>query len=312
MDLELLLFLQNFREGAGACLADFLKQMTFLGELSTVLLAFAIIYWCFSRDFGTYLLMGWSWNRLVNGFLKITACVYRPWIRDPRIIPYGDSMTTATGYSFPSGHTTNGGSLFGGIVVRKDRPAALRFIAGIFMVLIGFSRLYLGVHTIQDVLVGLGCSLLIMWLSFRLMSWLEKNPEKDKMVVLAGLVLAVLLGLYAKLKPYPVAYDAEGKILVEGAKMANDTFKDIGYSVGFWIGWFLERRFVRFSTDISVPRRALRFTWGLLAFYAVNLILAPLVKEWIGGPIGTLFSCMVQTFFISFIFPWCMVHLEKK
>ena len=46
--------------------------------------------------------MGWSGNRVVNGLLKVTVCAYRPWIRDARIIPYGDSKTTATGYSFPT------------------------------------------------------------------------------------------------------------------------------------------------------------------------------------------------------------------
>ncbi len=35
----------------------------------------ALVYWCISKSFGTYLLMGWSGNRLVNGMLKVTACV---------------------------------------------------------------------------------------------------------------------------------------------------------------------------------------------------------------------------------------------
>ena len=100
--------------------------MTFFGEMNTALLIMAIIYWCVSKAFGTYLLMGWSANRIVNGFLKVTACVYRPWIRDARIVPYGDSMQTATGYSFPSGHSMNGASLFEGGAIRKELPRMLR------------------------------------------------------------------------------------------------------------------------------------------------------------------------------------------
>ncbi len=107
MDISILLALQDFRNGVGGFLASFLSKMTFLGELNTVLVIMALVYWCVNKDFGTYMLMGWSGNRLVNGMLKVTACVYRPWIRDPRIIPYGTSITTATGYSFPSGHTMN-------------------------------------------------------------------------------------------------------------------------------------------------------------------------------------------------------------
>lgn len=107
MDMNILLALQDFRNGAGSFLTDFFVKMTFLGELNTVIVIMALIYWSVSKELGTYLLMGWSGNRLVNGAMKVTACAYRPWIRDARILPYGNSMTTATGYSFPSGHTMN-------------------------------------------------------------------------------------------------------------------------------------------------------------------------------------------------------------
>ena len=102
MDMEILLALQSFRNGAGAAFAGFFEKMTWFGELNTVLAVMALVYWCVSREYGTYLLTGWCGNRLVNGFLKVTACAYRPWIRDARIVPYGNTMTTATGYSFPA------------------------------------------------------------------------------------------------------------------------------------------------------------------------------------------------------------------
>ena len=73
MDISILLLLQDFRNGAGAFLADFFSKMTFLGELSSLFVMMAAIYWCVNRDFGAYLLMGWSGNRMANGFLKVTA-----------------------------------------------------------------------------------------------------------------------------------------------------------------------------------------------------------------------------------------------
>jgi hypothetical protein len=60
MDIRILLALQDFRNGVGAFLADFLSKMTFFGEMNTVLIMMAVIYWCVSRTFGAYLLMGWS------------------------------------------------------------------------------------------------------------------------------------------------------------------------------------------------------------------------------------------------------------
>jgi undecaprenyl-diphosphatase len=257
-------------------------------------------------------MMGWSGNRLVNGALKVTACVYRPWIRDARIIPYGDSMTTATGYSFPSGHTMNAGTVFGGVAVRKGTPRMLRVLLWITVALVAFSRIFLGVHTPQDILVGFAASILVMWLTGKLMTWIANHPEKDWIVVVVGIGLSALLAVYAAVKPYPADYDANGKLIVDGAKMANDTFKAVGWTVGFLVGWILERRFVGFSTEVSLYKKLTRAVGGLLSFYAVSLILMPWIKEWLPGPAGTTISCLVQMLFISFIFPWCIKRLEKK
>ncbi|MBQ6508679.1 MAG: phosphatase PAP2 family protein [Flexilinea sp.] len=311
MDIAILLALQGFRNGSGALLADFLAKMTFLGELNTTMVILAVMYWCVNKDLGTYMLMGWSGNRLVNGCLKVTACVYRPWIRDPRIVPYGNSMTTATGYSFPSGHSMNASATFGGGVVRKDMPKALRITLALILALVAFSRLFVGVHTPQDVLVGAAAGLLMMWLTLRLTQWLEANPGKDLLVAAVGILLAVLLAFYAGLKSYPTDYDEAGKLLVDGAKMANDTFKGVGWCIAFFVGWILERRFVMFSTDVSLENKLTRLAIGLLGYYAVSLILVPQIKVWIAGPAGTVVSCFVQIFFITFIFPWCISRFEK-
>ena len=312
MDINILLILQDFRNGAGAFLAEFLSKMTFLGELNTVIVIMAIIYWSVSKDFGAYLLMGWSGNRLVNGVLKVTACAYRPWIRDARIVPYGNTITTATGYSFPSGHTMNAATLYGGGAVRKDVPRALWITLAIIVVLVAFSRNYLGVHTPQDTLVGLLAGMLVMVLTDRLMKWVEAHPGKDILVAGVGVALAVAVAVYAALKPYPADYDAQGKLLVDGAKMANDTFKGIGWCVAFLVGWVLERRFVGFSTDISMLQRVTRVTTGLLSYYAVSLILVPQVKGLLPGAAGTIASCFVQILYVTFLFPWLVKHLEKS
>ena len=289
-----------------------MKKMTFLAELNTVLVIFAILYWCVHKELGTYLMMGWSGNRLLNGAMKITACVYRPWIRDPRILPYGDSMNTATGYSFPSGHSMNAGTVFGGIAVRKGTPRMLRILMFLIVALIAFSRIFLGVHTPQDILVGAVASILVMWLTDRLMAWVERHPDKDWIVVCVGIFLSVLLAVYAAVKPYPADYDTNGKLIVDGAKMANDTFKGIGWTVAFLTGWILERRFVGFSTEVSLHRKLARAGAGLLGFYAITLILMPWLKEWFPGPFGTAVSCFIQMLYISFLFPWCIKRFEKE
>ena len=311
MDINILLALQDFRNGAGAFLAGFFSKMTWLGELNTALIIMALLYWCVSKDFGAYLLMGWSGNRLVNGMLKVTVCAYRPWIRDARVVPYGDSITTATGYSFPSGHTMNAATVYGGGAVRKDLPRVLRIVLGLLVLLVAFSRNYLGVHTPQDVLVGAAAGILVMWLTVKLMEWVKIHPEKDLFVVCIGVGLAIAVAIYAAVKPYPVDKDAAGKVLVEGAKMANDTFKGVGWCAAFLTGWILERRFVQFSTDISMVKRFTRLAVGLLSYYAVSLIFVPAVKNWISGAPGTFVSCYLQMLYVAFIFPWILKRFEK-
>ena len=54
---------------------DFFSKMTFLGELNSAIVIMAVVYWCCSKSFGSYLLMGWSGNRLANGVLIIKTWI---------------------------------------------------------------------------------------------------------------------------------------------------------------------------------------------------------------------------------------------
>ena len=306
MDINILLALQEFRNGVGSVFTSFMTKMSFIGEMETVLIIIALIYWCASKKFGTYLLMGWSGNRVVNGFLKVTACAYRPWIRDARILPDSGALASATGYSFPSGHSMNAASLYGGSAIRKELPRAVRVVMGIIFALIAFSRIFLGVHTPQDILVGSAVGLLVMWLIGRLMNWVEANPGKDILVACIGIAIAIAVAIFAACKSYPTDYDAAGKLLVDGAKMAKDTYKGVGWCLGFFAGWVLERRFVGFTTDVPKSTAVWRLVIGLFGYYAVTLILKSIVTNSIEGLVATIITTFIQTFYVTFVFPWCI------
>ena len=312
MDIDILLALQDFRNATGDVFTSFFTKMSYIGEMEIVLSIIAVIYWCVSKKYGNYLLMGWSANRILNGFLKVTACAYRPWIRDARIVPEADALKAATGYSFPSGHSVNAASLYGGGMIRKEFPKILRIFFGLIVVLIAFSRIYLGVHTPQDIIVGALSGLLVMWLISKLLNWIDAHPEKDWIVLFIGGGIAVAVAIFAALKSYPVDYDADGNLLVDGAKMAKDTFKAVGWGLGYLIGWVLERRKIGFSTEITMITRASRLVVGLLCHYAISLILVPLLKTWIPEPAGVVLSCFIQMFFIVFMFPCCIKHFEAR
>ena len=312
--MDFLLFLQNFRESSNGLFTAFFQKATFFGELNTVLVLLAIVYWCIDKETGRFLMTGWCWNRLLNGFLKITACIYRPWISDPRIVPDASAVSTATGYSFPSGHATNAGSFFGGIAIKKkgEVKTSLRVLCIIIVLCNVFSRLYLGVHTPLDVFVGLGASVAVMFLCRIVLDRTKDKKNADIVVAAICVVIGIAIAIYASVKSYPVDYDAEGKLLVDGHKMAADSFKGVGWNLGFFIGAIIERRYVHFTSDGTMQERAVRLVGGLLGFYIVNLIVCNVLKLFITGNIATILTSFLQMFYIVLVFPWIISLTQKE
>lgn len=77
-------------------------------------------------------------------------------------------------------------------------------------------------------------------------------------------------------------------------------------------GWVLERRYIGFSTDVPMMTRITRLATGLLSYYAVSLVLNPLLKGWIPGAGGAILTCFIQMFHVAFFFPWCLKRLERE
>lgn len=99
---------------------------------------------------------------LVNHALKLAVHRQRP--------AWSDLVTEPSSYSFPSGHTMAATMLYGFIAVvcvRLFRPWRWRAFAVsgalLLVLVVGFSRIYLGVHYLTDVLAGMAAG--IAWLS---------------------------------------------------------------------------------------------------------------------------------------------------
>ena len=105
MDIQYLLFLQDFRNSIDNALTPFMEGVSMFAV--TYLILFPVYYyWNRNKRDGLYALVAYYFCMVITPLVKLTACVYRPWIRDSRIVPAGKAIVTATGYSFPSGHTT--------------------------------------------------------------------------------------------------------------------------------------------------------------------------------------------------------------
>ena len=257
MDIDYLLAFQGVREALGPVTEEFVVLLS-TGLLAVAFAAALLIYWLVDKRQGIYLLFSYSAGSLVNQTIKNSACVYRPWIRDARITPSASAMASASDYSFPSGHTQTAVSIFGGIAwLRRHERAAVSVVCVVACVVVALSRNYLGVHTPQDVLVAAVVGIAGLWVADRTLSWVDEKPSRDVAVLVCGLAIGIAFVLYISLKSYPMDY-ASGELLVDPAKMTVSGYRVFGVYGGCLVGWFAERRLVRFDEHASRRERILR------------------------------------------------------
>ncbi|WP_295723286.1 phosphatase PAP2 family protein [uncultured Methanobrevibacter sp.] len=246
---------------------------------------------------------------LVNGFLKVFACVYRPWILDSRVHPVKEAITTATGYSFPSGHTTSATTFFAGTVLRGRLSKGLNIVLIICLLLVGFSRNYLGVHSILDVIFAIIFTLMVLFVFSKLFDKLETNPNLDIIISVVGIIISILVVIYSLTKSYPLDYDAAGKLIVDPAILTIDTFKSAGFAVGIFFSWPIERRFIKFLTDGTVETKVLRFICGFIALEFIINVILPIIGE---TPIGGFLQYFLIMVFVMLIYPIIFKFFENR
>lgn len=112
--------------------------------------------------------------------LMISVQTLKELFRIPRP---SESLIEATGYAFPSGHAT--GSIFltlSIIFLTRNTPTVLRYsiwtTAAVLALLIGASRIHLGVHTPTQVLAGYALGFLCMVLFLVTRKKLLRRPRK--------------------------------------------------------------------------------------------------------------------------------------
>ncbi len=293
MDIQYLLILQNFRNGINDALTPFLENLS-LFAISLLIMFPVLIYWMADKKSGLYILSSYALTIGINSIVKLTVCAYRPWIRDERVLPAGDAITTATGYSFPSGHTATAGPIYGGMAVKAWKKMKwVSVICVILFLLTGFSRNYLGVHTPQDVFVASVESILSLILISRLFSYLEIHPEKENLFLLISFLFGWAALAYITFKPYPMTY-VEGKLLVDPQRMMNDGYADIGLFIIFPIARFIERKWINFTPA--------GFSGKGIAVCLIGLIPMWLIISYLHAPLDAAFGSHWGHFMYQFIY----------
>ena len=282
---------------------------TNFGETSVAIVLIAAIYWCLDKKLGEYLYIAQGWADLVNGLAKVIACIYRPWVLDPRVHPLKEIMVGATGYSFPSGHVTTATTYLGGTILRGGLKKPLKIVLAIFLALILFSRNYVGVHSVLDVIFGFLFTLCVLLIISKLFDKLDENPNLDIVIGAVGIIAAILIVIYALTKSYPMDYDAAGKLLVDPAILTLDTFRNAGAAIAIFLSWPIERRFIKFSIDGDTETKILRFLCGFIGLEFVMNVIAPALGE---NPLGAFFQYFSIMLFIMLIYPAIIKYFQNR
>lgn len=266
---DFLLFLQSYRTGILESFDKFFLSITILGEFFLPTIICAIVYWCIDFRAGVYLFSLESINILIAHFLKMLACVYRPWVLDSRIHPSELAIPCAKGYSFPSGHSAMSASIFGGLAYLLRRKIFWCISLILLVLFVGFSRLWLGVHTPQDVFFGLATGFTLVFAINMLINWAEQNKNRYLTLTVVTDILAILavICVYC-FNSYKLDYLPSGELLVnpESSKYVMDIA--FALALGTINGCFLCRRFFPFNPkEISVKRRILRGILGCVGIF---------------------------------------------
>ena len=268
--MDFLYFLEGLRT---PWLDAIVAALTHLGGELVFLIAALVIFWCVDKRQGYYLLSVGFLGTLVNQFLKITCRIPRPWVRDPNFTIVESARAEATGYSFPSGHSTSSVGTFG-VIATEARKLWVRIGAAALCVLIPLTRLYLGVHTPADVLVGCAISLVFI-IVLRPVVYRKDGKHLPKLLAVM-LVLAVGFVLYMECFPFPADVDSDNL----HAALKN-SYTLLGALLGMIVVWYADRK-------LDFPTEGIWYAQVLKAVLGLAIALA--VKEGLKVPLETMFG----------------------
>jgi len=244
MELDFLRYLEGIRTEA---LTKLFELITMLGEEMILVLLIVVIYFVIDKKLGSRILL----IAVTSGCFNI---VVKNIVKRPRPFTVGGitpvRVETATGYSFPSGHTQSFAAWSTAFWI-KYKKAWVGVFAVTGTILVAFSRMFLGVHYPSDVLVGatLGMAIAIF------MSYLYDKVNDDKKLFLVVSLCLLPFAIFYLVKPDP-EYES--------------FFKLYAMLPGFLLGMIVEERYAPLQFDINNWKKILRVVIGLACTLAVK------------------------------------------
>jgi membrane-associated phospholipid phosphatase len=261
----------------GPVLDNIFRGITFTGEEQFYLVLFPLILWCIDYSFGAVLAIFFLLSNSLNIMLKDLFQHPRPFDLKP-----GLNLSQASGYGMPSGHAQLAVTVWGAIAIQVHK-AWFWIVAIAIILLIGFSRIYLGVHFPTDVFAGLiiGAILLVIYAVARhpLEKWLSGLNMWLQLLLAAGVTVVLLL-----------------------LNHSTDALTTSGTLFGAAAGLVFARRYVSFSVSGPLWHRSVRFLIGIIILFALYLGLKTVFP-----PDGTALGAMFRFLRYSLIGVWLVL-----
>jgi len=236
--------------------------ITRFGEEVILIAVFCIMFWCINKRMAYVTGVAFFLSSLAVQGLKVVFRVPRPWVNDPTFPPASGAVSASTGYSFPSGHTQNAASLLGALGMQL-RQKPIKIILFTIAILVAFSRVYLGVHYLSDVVASLLITLIIILFAQKAVT---NDPVRRKDV----LMLSSFIALCAIAVIVFAVYLYQNEIVT--ASHLQDSTRAAGAAIGFATGMYVERVYINFSPKAkNIPVQMMKLILGVVGMAVVQV-----------------------------------------
>lgn len=267
------------------------RLITKFGDEAFFLLALPVIYLSIDKRFGIglalLLLFSFWFNMLSKDLLQLPRPPSSQWLID------------AQGYSFPSGHAQSA-TLFWGMVAARARKNSVYILSGMLIIMVSYSRVYLGVHYPQDVAGGVLVGLLFLagYLSLASLAreFIASLPLKAKISLSFIIPMAMMLVAFFLSRLVPPFL-----LLAQDAKVC-------GALAGLCAGVAVENEKIGIKTSTSLKKRLLRGAVGILLLASMYGFLKLLLPP---GLLFTLTGYILLGVTISLLSPYAISRIER-
>lgn len=278
---------------------SFLKVMANFGDEAALIVIIGFLYWCYDKKTGKKLILYLSIANIFYPMIKNVVKRVRPYMVNDKIQCFkpaydGDAYDiTVQGYSFPSGHMVNCACVYGEMFKRYLNKI-LRVLIVVLIILVGLSRICLGVHYLSDVIVGFIFGLFICYILDKLL-----NKYDKKIVYLVLIILGGTGFIFCK---------------------SNDFYMGYGMMIGSMAADLFEEKYINFEGTNNILEIIIRMLIGILLFVLVSKgSKLPFTEEFLNSK--TTLSFLVRAiryflivFLVIGVYPICFkfMHFKKN